>query len=226
MHRDHTSGLYSNVEPRVAYNEYYDKFYALIVERHRQMYLLESNADVSSWTSYNLSDSGGSAGGLGRTFLPPNIVCEAHANRSYPGPRCYIYYSPYAQAAQYKSGRFRKCELTWQYSRWNLTNCADTTISGIEGVEVADYGDWAPQGYVQGPAWVFAYSRRNVEGPNTMLIFDNSPNFTSPYIDTANSGNPRACAYNHIVYGGTAIDYCEYCQRFVVVENEKCNSWY
>jgi hypothetical protein len=223
------TGVITQVEPRIAYNEHELRYYAVVVDRQRRMHLFVSANEATSWMHFTLSDSAGTADGLGRTFMPVGLVCDSHSNavplKGTVLPVCRLIYSPYALADQYKSGRFRQCEIRkFDFMPiYRLSSCIDTDLFGAEIVDVADYGESVPSGWIAGPQWLLSYSVPTVNSDNNTgaIFMDNDSQFNLPIVDGESGDHPRGCYGNHM-YGGWSMDWCEYLGRFVAVEKWGC----
>jgi hypothetical protein len=192
------------VEPRVAYNEGENRYYAVVIGLDRAMTLFVSNTDASSWTQHALTDSAGTGIGLGRTFMPAGLVCDSHSNESSGAPSCRLYYAPYGQPGRYHLGQIRRCNIFNNA----LSSCADSSVSAIEPTDVADYGNGVPAGYYAGPAWILSVDDGvlNTDRVGARMVLDNDTQFLAPIVDEETLWNQRR---------GWSLDWCEYLDRVI-----------
>ncbi|MCC7112528.1 MAG: hypothetical protein IT382_24770 [Deltaproteobacteria bacterium] len=167
-------------------------------------------------------------GGMARVFDSFDFHCPRHQTPGAGDANCAIVLSPASAAMQ--NGGAQTCQLAFSTTNVTVTQCRGpfTTQPFATPVALTDYGSGTPSSQRTATSWLMSLSRRSpdVSGGNSHLrVYSNDRTFPDTAIAVQDEYDLDVLGCSSFglgddaqsYFGGTSVDYCEFCDRIVRV---------
>ena len=198
------------------------RFVVALPQRNRQLafFISADAAGNGPWVTLTPSDS------MHRVFDSFDLHCPRHQPAGSGDTSCRIVIG----SNSLLNGASQTCRLDFTTTSVTASSCSGPFGAGVYSTPVAlvDYGTGTPSTQRTGTSWLLSMSRRSPDfrGYNTdLLVYLNAAVFQDPsllileeydqdFLGCSSFGlGDDAESY----FGGTSVDYCEFCDRIVRV---------